>query len=130
DLKLYRGYANENHIVVFGHVFMLSAPDKYRLDRKGLNHALSVIRMFHIQPVDNARVRLNFRGLDISTKTLSDGYFRFDVPFSEQLESGWHSYTVTCYYNGEEIKEQGELLKPFTSKLGIISDIDDTFLVS
>lgn len=130
DLKLYRGYANENHLVVFGHVFMLSAPDKHRLDRKGLNHALSVIRMFHIQPVDNATIRLNFHGLDVNTKTLSDGYFRFDVPFSEQLESGWHSYTVTCYYNGEEIKEQGELLKPFTSKLGIISDIDDTFLVS
>lgn len=130
DLMLYRGYANESHLVIFGHVFMSSAPDKYRLDRKGMNHALSVIRLFNIEPVNNADVRLQFRGLDVRTKTLADGYFRFDVPFYEHLESGWHKYSVTCSFNGTEIIEEGELLKPFTSKLGIISDIDDTFLVS
>lgn len=130
DLVLYRGYANENHLVVFGHVSESSAADKYRLDRKGMNHALSIVRMFDIRPINNADVRLRFRSLDVRTRTLKDGYFRFDIPFYEHLESGWHTYSVTCRFNGTEITEQGELLKPFTSKLGIISDIDDTFLVS
>lgn len=130
DLVLYRGYANEHHLVVFGHVSLHSAPDKYPMDKKGIKHALAIIRAFNVQPVFNADVRLRFRGLDIRTKTLADGYFRFDVPFYEKLESGWHPYSVTCSFNGTERTEEGELLKPFASKLGIISDIDDTFLVS
>src|SRR5690606_1424725 len=130
DLKLYRGYANDNHLVVFGHVFESWAPDKYRTDRRGIRHAFSIIHMFRIKPINNINITLTFRNLEITTKTLDDGYFRFDVPFNEELESGWHTYQVTCKVGKIGIVEQGELLKPFESKLGIISDIDDTFLIS
>src|SRR5690606_8679197 len=86
--------------------------------------------MFRIKPINNINITLTFRNLEITTKTLDDGYFRFDVPFNEELESGWHTYQVTCKVGKIGIVEQGELLKPFESKLGIISDIDDTFLIS
>ncbi|MGB7784970.1 MAG: App1 family protein [Salinimicrobium sp.] len=130
DLKLYRGYVNDQELIVFGHVFSSWAPDKYEIDRRGYRHAKSVIKMFTIKPISNIRVTLKFKDLVVHTKTLDDGYFRFSIPFNQFLESGWHKYSVSCEQNGNGIVEQGELLKPFKSKLGVISDIDDTFLIS
>ncbi len=130
DIKLYRGYVNDQELVVFGHVFDSWAPDKYEIDRRGYRHAKSVYKMFTISPIKNAKITLKFRDMEVVTKTMDDGYFRFTVPFNQFLESGWHKYSVACQVNGKGIVEQGELLKPFKSQLGIISDIDDTFLIS
>jgi len=130
DLKLYRGYVNENELVIFGHIFKSWAPDKYSLDRRGIKHAVSIIHMFRIKPLKNFEVRLKFKNLDVVTKTMDDGYFKFCVPFNEPLESGWHDYEVSVKVFDFGIINRGELLKPFESKVAIISDIDDTFLVS
>ena len=130
DVKLYRGYANEEELVVFGHVFKSWAPDQYRMDRRGIRHAVSIIHMFRIKPMENVEVKLKFNDLEVTTKTLKDGYFRFTVPYSQNLESGWHTFEVHCNLYNYGIVETSEFLKPFESKLGVISDIDDTFLVS
>lgn len=130
DIKLYRGYVNDQELVVFGHVFKSWAPDKYEIDRRGYKHVKSVYKMFTINPVTNANVKLRFKDLEVATKTLDDGYFRFSIPYNQFLESGWHPYSVSCEIDGKGIVERGELLKPFKGKLGIISDIDDTFLIS
>lgn len=130
DLKLYRGYLNDQELVVFGHVFKSWAPDKYRIDRRGVKHAMSILHMFNIKPISNKWVELEFQGLQFRTKTLEDGYFRFNVPFNKSLESGWHKYQVSCEFNDFGIVNTEEVLKPFESKYGIISDIDDTFLIS
>lgn len=130
DIKLYRGYVNDQELVVFGHVFESWAPDKYKIDRKGYRHVKSVYKMFTIDPITNATVKLHFKDLEVVTKTTDDGYFRFNLPYNKFLESGWHEYAVSCQIGERGIVETGELLKPFKSKLGIISDIDDTFLIS
>lgn len=130
DLKLYRGYVNKEELVVFGHVFESWAPDKYEMDRRGIRHAVSIIHMFRIKPLSNVPVTFRFRSLEVSTKTLDDGYFRFTIPYNETLESGWHSYEVSCKLYDFGIVQTSEILKPFESKVGVISDIDDTFLVS
>ena len=130
DLKLYRGYLNDQELVVFGHVFKSWAPDKYRIDRRGIKHAVSIMHMFNIKPISNIEVCFEFHDLKIKTKTLEDGYFRFNIPFNKTLESGWHTYQVTCKIGEFGIVDTGEILKPFESKYVIISDIDDTFLIS
>jgi len=130
DLKLYRGYVNKEELIVFGHVFQSWSPDHYNLDRKGIKHAVSIIHMFRIKPLNNVSVTLKFRDLEVTTKTMDDGYFRFTIPYNKELESGWHPYQVVCKIYDFGIVECAELLKPFESKLGVISDIDDTFLVS
>ncbi len=130
DLKLYRGYVNDEELIVFGHVFQSWAPDKYSIEKKGIKHAYSIIHKFRIKPIANKEVRLKFRDLDVTTKTLEDGYFRFTIPYDSDLEPGWHTYEITCKMGEFGIIERGELLKPYPSKLGIISDIDDTFLIS
>ena len=131
DLKLYRGYVNDKELVVFGHLFKSWAPDKYRLDRKGIKHTSAIIHKFRIKPLSNYQIHLRFKGEEWKSKTMEDGYFRFTVPFEKDLESGWHQYEVVAKMEDKfGIIEKGELLKPYDSQLGIISDIDDTFLIS
>ncbi|CAL66010.1 App1 family protein [Christiangramia forsetii] len=130
DLKLYRGYVNDEELIVFGHLFESWAPDKYSIEKRGIKHAYAILHKFRIKPLENFEVRLKFKNLDITTKTQEDGYFRFTVPFKENLEPGWHQYEISCKMYDFGMVELGELLKPFPGKLGIISDIDDTFLIS
>ncbi len=130
DLKLYRGYVNQEELIVFGHVFKSWSPDQYRMDRRGIRHAVSIIHMFRIKPLKNVAITLKFKNLEVTTKTLDDGYFRFAIPYTEKLEPGWHPYEVVCKLYDFGIIECSELLKPFESKVAVISDIDDTFLVS
>lgn len=129
-LKLYRGYANEGELIVFGHVFRPNTAGNYEFEKKRLKNAKSIIRMFRIRTIANADVYLEHNGKRIHTKSLDDGYFKFCIPLTEQLAYGWTDYYVSIFHNNEEIREKGTYIRPHEGNLGFISDIDDTFLVS
>jgi len=129
-LKLYRGYANEQELIVFGHVFNPNTANSYEFEKKRFKNAKSIIRMFMIKTKANYDVYLYHNGNKIHTKTLDDGYFKFCIPLKEQLAYGWTDYTVSIFHKGEEIVEKGSYIRPHDGQLGFISDIDDTFLVS
>src|SRR5690606_1760684 len=129
-LKLYRGYANEGELIVFGHVFRPNTAGSYEFEKRHLKNAKSIIRMFRIKTIPNADVYLEHNGIKIHTKALDDGYFKFCIPLNKELAYGWTDYYVSTFYNGEEIRERGTYIRPHEGNLGFISDIDDTFLVS
>ncbi len=129
-LNIYRGYANEQEILLSGHAFKENAPDNFNLEGRRLRHAYAVLRMFTIKTLGNVHVTLKFRGIELKTKTLADGYFRFALPYTEPLSNGWHSFTVSVNVEGTPVEQMGEFIKPYPGEYGLISDIDDTFLVS
>ncbi|HEY0046149.1 MAG TPA: App1 family protein [Flavobacterium sp.] len=129
-LKLYRGYANEDELIVMGHVFRPTNREDYDFQKTKFRNARSVIRMFQIKTQSNADVYLHFEGKRIFTRTMSDGYFKFCIPLEKELGHGWVDYQVTIMHQGEEITETGSFIRPYQGQLGFISDIDDTFLVS
>jgi len=129
-LKLYRGYANDQEFIVFGHVFKESNAGNYEFEKKRFKNARSILRMFLIKTIPNMDVYLEHDGKRIHTKTFKDGYFKFCIPVKDELQHGWADYYVSVNYNGEEIKEKGTYIRPYPGDLGFISDIDDTFLVS
>ena len=129
-LKLYRGYGNEQELIVMGHVFKPTSAEDYDFQKKNFKNATSVIGMFRIKTQGNADVYLIHGNVKIHTKSLDDGYFKFCIPLNEDLGYGWMDYTVSTFYDNEEIIEKGTYIRPHEGNLGIISDIDDTFLVS
>jgi len=129
-LKIYRGYANERKIMVFGHVFEKDAPDVFKLDKKWYKHAWQVLRIFRIKTESNASVVFKFRNLEVKTKTLDDGHFRMMIPYEDDIEPGWHDFKVEVIDDKSRQEEVGEFVKPYPGEYGVISDIDDTFLVS
>jgi phosphatidate phosphatase APP1 len=128
-LKLYRGYANEQELIVMGHVFKPTSKEDYDFQKKNFRNALSVIKMFRIATHSNADVYLHLNGKKTHTKTLDDGYFKFCIPHIEK-NTGWVDYTVSIFYQDEEIAETASFIKPHIGNYGFISDIDDTFLIS
>lgn len=131
DVSVYRGYANEREIVIFGHVFKKNAPSRFVIDQKRKwKHAYAILQMFRVKTLEEAKVEITFKNIKQRTTSLKDGYFRCVIPYSEKLESGWHQFGVKVDFEGKQIKEQGELIKPFPGEYGFISDIDDTFLIS
>ncbi|MEZ7500605.1 App1 family protein [Flavobacterium sp. Arc3] len=129
-LKLYRGYANEQELIVMGHVFKPTTKKDYDFLSKSLKNARSVISMFRIKTQANADVYLIHNNTKIHTKTLDDGYFKFCIPLEETTHYGWIDYEVSIIYKNDTIVTKGSYNRPRIGNLGIISDIDDTFLVS
>ncbi|TDD78757.1 App1 family protein [Flavobacterium caseinilyticum] len=129
-LKLYRGYANEQELIVMGHVFKPTSMEEYNFQKKNLKNATSVIKMFQIKTQANADVYLKHNNSKIHTKTLIDGYFKFCVPLDQDTNYGWIDYEVSIIYKNQTITTKDSYIRPHKGNLGIISDIDDTFLVS
>lgn len=129
-LKLYRGYANEQELIVMGHVFKPTTIEEYNFQKKNVKNATSVIKMFQIKTQANANVYLDHNNIKIHTKTLNDGYFKFCVPLDQNTTYGWIDYEVSIMYKNESITTRDSYIRPHKGNLGIISDIDDTFLVS
>jgi phosphatidate phosphatase APP1 len=134
DLKLYRGYANKKELVVFGHIVEKYPSGDHKYTRKGFRYARTILQLFAIKTIPNLRVVLTVGSVTAETTAEEDGYFRFQVPFSENLEGGWHKYQVSVddELNGKKyfITREEEFFLPYESSYGIISDIDDTFLIS
>lgn len=129
-LKLYRGYANEQELIVMGHVFKPTKISDYNFQKTRFKNAASIIRLFRIKTLSNADVFLEHNGSKIHTKTLDDGYFKFCVPLDQDANYGWIDYQVSVPYRDQFISTKESYIRPHKGNLGIISDIDDTFLVS
>lgn len=127
---MYRGYANKEELIVMGHVLQPDQKHDYDFQKRSLRNARSVIRTFRVKTIGNADVYLHYKDKKIHTKSLDDGHFKFSIPLEQETRYGWISYEVSIRYKGEELVSSGSFMRPHEGKLGFISDIDDTFLVS
>ena len=129
-LKLYRGYANDQELIVMGHVFKPTKTRDYDFQKKKFKNAASVISLFRVKTHANADVYLEYNDTKIHTKTLADGYFKFCIPLDQNVGYGWIDYQVSIVDGNQTIVTRESYIRPKKGNLGIISDIDDTFLVS
>lgn len=125
-IKLYRGYANEQELIVLGHVFLPTKKVDYDFQDKNFKNASSIIGMYRMKTWTNADIYLKHNNKIIHTKTLPDGYFKFCIPLEED-SYGWIDYEVSLTYENKTIKAKESYIRPKVDRLGIISDIDDTF---
>ncbi len=127
-LQIYLGYANEEELIVMGHVFKRTYD--YDFQKKNFKNASSIINQFRIKTLENFDVYLKYGNQEIHTKTLDDGYFKFCIPLEKETHFGWIEYEVSIKYESEIIVSKANFIRPHKGNLGIISDIDDTFLIS
>jgi phosphatidate phosphatase APP1 len=121
--------------VVFGHVFNLSPLSRKKYRKNVWTNALALVRSFMVDPVPNVTVVMEWRGKKMEAKTASDGFFMFQFEPGEELAGGLH--TVEVHYHkpgrssgGHVASGKGYVVVPHENQFAVISDIDDTFLVS
>jgi hypothetical protein len=109
-LKLYRGYANEQELIVMGHVLK---PTKKRITISFKKFKKTVgNRFISVKTQSNADVYLVHNNIKIHTKTLTDGYFKFCIPLEQSNDYGWIDYEVSIIYKNETIITKESYIRP------------------
>lgn len=134
SVKIYRGFGNSDNITVMGQVFHLSPLPRKRYRRNVWTNSLALLRLFIVKPYNSAAIVLKWKDQTIESITEKDGFFRLEFRPEKVVEPGWHEVSVSIknYKNkyGEPANGKGQVLIPYVTQYGCISDIDDTFLIS
>jgi phosphatidate phosphatase APP1 len=134
----YRGFGSPSAVWLKGRVLRerdLSTPsdqDTY------WNNLLATYQRFETDEVPNVTVRVDAFGQTHTTTTDEEGYFEVTINPPNDLPPGrvWFPVTysldgVTQPTTGEAVQKEGYLMvSPVFSQFGVISDIDDTVLVT
>ncbi|RYZ28375.1 MAG: DUF2183 domain-containing protein, partial [Chitinophagaceae bacterium] len=130
-VKVYHGYGHENKLTIFGHVFRLSPFPRKQYRQSFLRNTLALLRLFLVKPYSNIEVRLEWKGKTYLAKTDTDGFFKFEWDDVAPFEKGWFPVNVAALQEDQVIAHStGRIFIPYTTQYVIISDIDDTFLIS
>ena len=134
-VKVYHGYGGNGEVVVFGHVLKTSPLPRIKYRQNFWTNTMALIRLFIVKTIANAKVSITIQGETIEQTTERDGFFRFQWSPYSMPSPGWHNVEVILAegivkkYNGT-FTGKGEIFVPHVNQYAIISDIDDTFLIS
>ena len=130
----YRGYGNENRFFIKGRVIEdtgLSQPEEN--DKIGQN-ILAMIKRYSSGGISDVEVFAEFQGISKKYVTDEDGFFNVEMEMKEEMirEKDWQQVHFYMKGKGRTIVEaEGEvLLTRKKANFGVITDIDDTLLVS
>ena len=118
-LMPYIGYGKPNTIILMGSVLYSSAvKDAKKEDSKWRN--------------SNEQVTILFHNHSKTITTDKNGYFKTTLQLTSEIKAGWHS--VSYYLNKDtpfEVSAENKcIIIDESVSLGVISDIDDTIVVS
>jgi phosphatidate phosphatase APP1 len=131
-VKIYKGYGHQKNLHLSGHVLKISSKPTTTYHKSILRNIFQLFKLFFVKPLAGAPVRMIWNHRQIHAVTETDGYFKFEWESETSVPAGFHEVQVD-YLNetGEVVTSgNGEFFVPHITQLGIISDIDDTFLVS
>ena len=93
---------------------------------------VSFYRRLESDEVPHARVRARFKGRTTEVVADGEGYFQLDLRPSRPLRGGaWHDVALSLIEPAAPVYANGRVLVPAAgARFGVISDIDDTVVVS
>ncbi len=131
----YRGFGTTTKAYLNGHVLddrrLYEAREKDRRTR----NLKAMMSRYMADALPGVRVLICFQGKEKVVETGENGYFEAEFDFDIPLKPGWHKATfqvldkLVSYQEPREFNEE-VLLVDDSPRFGIISDIDDTILVS
>jgi phosphatidate phosphatase APP1 len=123
----YRGIANKSRLIVSGHAF-----EKHKVRDTQAHHGRrrnlkQTLRRFRARPLKWTSIEVRANGKSTKVRTNKHGYFTCELTHDLEMP-GWYSYEI-CWKRNDR-KFQGEFYLSDEHETGVISDIDDTLLVS
>lgn len=131
-VKVYHGYSNGKNIIVYGHALTLSSLPRKTFRKDLVTNFFSMLRLFIVKPLPAARLMLEFKGQVHYTSAEDDGFYKFEIEAGEIINPGKYEVFVTLLQDQQAkiVKATGIIFVPDEYKYAIISDVDDTFLIS
>ena len=131
-VKVYKGYGHQHNLHLSGHVLKISSDPSTSYHSGILRNIFQLFKLFFVKAIAGAPVMLKWNDQEIRAVTETDGYFKLEWASETSVPAGFHEVRVDYLGTGGEViaSGKGEFFVPHITQLGIISDIDDTFLVS
>ncbi|MGK7391275.1 MAG: App1 family protein [Candidatus Cyclobacteriaceae bacterium M2_1C_046] len=132
----YRGYGNRSYAHVKGHVLENKLIYESKESDKKRKNIIGMLGRYMSSQIPGVRIQATFEGQTLVAETNENGYFEMDFHFETPIaNAGWRKiqYEVLdkITEDQEDIKEEGEVyIQEDSSRFGIITDIDDTVLIS
>ncbi|MEQ9438649.1 MAG: DUF2183 domain-containing protein [Cyclobacteriaceae bacterium] len=134
----YRGFGNRSSVRLTGRILEDEGITPAMNTDSRWRNMVSMFKRFNSDEIPFARLRATFQGQTQDVQSDDEGYFHLNFPVKEaMLDPNLMWYPVQLelldqIVNGqEEVEAVGEVLIPDQkSEFGVISDIDDTVLIS
>ena len=135
-IQPYLGFGNQNKITLQGRLLEAEGLESPEEGASSWQNFKTMVHRYGSDEIPHARIRATFRGREQHVKTDGEGYFHltfdnFDLPSSDEI---WHQIDLelvdTIHEKQGEVKASGRIIIPQESEFGVISDVDDTILVS
>lgn len=140
EILPYRGYGTPREVFFRGRVLEERGITRAGQDAPVYRNILNMVRRFTADAVGGARVRASFGGLETEVVADEGGYFevRFELPLILTQPAGWHPMELELLSpapsgapsRGGRARSTGWVLVPGDADLGIVSDLDDTVVLS
>ncbi len=131
-IKVYHGYGHTHNLVVYGHVFKKRANADQLYSKSMFKNIKYLLKIFMLKPYPDVEVTLSFQGQILKATTEKDGFFKFEWSALTEVDAGLHTVYLRMEDSfGELIAEStGSVYVPHITQYGVISDIDDTVMIS
>jgi len=127
-IEIYTGYGTGAGFLVEGRVAEKRAATPKTTNDNWFTNLWRTLRRFSNEEIHDFPLQIALGGQTWPVITDSEGYFRLDVT-NAKLPAGWHAVSATASDGTATV--QGEaLIVSEANGIGVISDIDDTLLVS
>jgi phosphatidate phosphatase APP1 len=132
----YRSYGTAEEFVVMGRVIEQRTQILTEDDDSWWDNLLNMYRRFASREIAGVPLRVRYGDDEVETLTDGEGYFRATLKLSPSLPfPGWFNAHVAiktpAAYGKDEVSAESEvLIPPSDATFGIISDIDDTVVLT
>lgn len=130
----YRGYGNTDTLRVRGRVLENEGLDIPPEDASLWDNIKTIYHRYESDEVPGAPLQYTYQGQEGKLETDEEGYFDASIPNSAGLR-GWQKvkFTLLKQYKKDQpkVEVEGEVLLPNpNSSFGVLSDLDDTVIIS
>lgn len=133
-IQVYRGYGNENQFFIRGRVIEDSGLSQPEENDKIHQNILAMVKRYSSSGISDIEVFAEFQNVRKKCRTDEDGYFTLNMEVESKMINDQDWQHIRFYMKGKGrtiVEADGEvLLTRKKAQFGVITDIDDTLLIS
>ncbi len=127
-VKVYDGYGDADDLMVQGHVLRHGPGTSGKYRRSWIANTFGLLRLFMVKPMAHVPVVVEWMGEERLAHTDKAGFFRVEWKPAHAEDVGWHPISVRLEHGSAS--GTARIFWPHNGQYAVISDIDDTFLIS
>lgn len=135
-IQPYYGFGSEYYVFIKGRVLEEEGIREKQENGSTLQHLKNTYKRYESDEIPNIKISAEFAGKRQEMHTDKEGFFEFEFRFEEPVDYQKHGKKIKLRLletktHGDDKKAEGRIFVPDkNAEFGIISDIDDTVLIS